>query len=224
VLIGGMLLPVIGGLYYYFPLMTDRRLSDRLGRIAFWLLFAGFNITFLPMHLTGLLGMPRRVYTYSSVAGIDELNLVSSIGAAVIAAGILVLCLDVFRPNSLKKISARNPWNAGTLEWLQRVPGENWGVRSVPPVSSRYPLWEQPGLMANVDAGAYYLPDATEQLRETLITAPVTTEPVQCLRVPGPTWITLIAAIFTAGVFVFATYHWWLATGVAGVLALAAIL
>jgi cytochrome c oxidase subunit I+III len=219
VLIGGMLLPVIGGLYYYFPLMTDRRLSDRLGRIAFWLLFAGFNITFLPMHLTGLLGMPRRVYTYSSVAGIDELNLVSSIGAAVIAAGILVLCLDVFRPNSLKKISARNPWNAGTLEWLQRVPGENWGVRSVPPVSSRYPLWEQPGLMANVDAGAYYLPDATEQLRETLITAPVTTEPVQCLRVPGPTWITLIAAIFTAGVFVFATYHWWLAPRVAGGLA-----
>ncbi len=224
VLIGGMLLPVIGGLYYYFPLMTDRRLSDRLGRIAFWLLFAGFNITFLPMHLTGLLGMPRRVYTYPSANGIDELNLLSSIGAAVIGAGMLVLCLDVFRPNARKALTARNPWNAGTLEWLQRVPGENWGVRSVPPVASRYPLWDQPGLADNVDAGAYYLPDAAEELRETLITSPVATRPVQCLRVPGPTWITIIAAVFTAGVFVFATYHWWLATAVAAVLTLAAIL
>ncbi|HEX5789135.1 MAG TPA: cbb3-type cytochrome c oxidase subunit I [Woeseiaceae bacterium] len=224
VLIGGMLMPVIGGVYYYYPIMAGRRLSDRMGRIAFWLLFAGFNITFLPMHLTGLLGMPRRVYTYPSIAGIDELNLLSTAGALVIAAGVLVLCVDVCRPNARKARSERNPWNAGTLEWLQRMPGENWGVRSVPPVSSRYPLWDDAALAANVDAGAYFLPDATAGLRETLLTTPVNAEPAQCLRVPGPTWITLIAALCTAGVFVFATYHWWLATGVASLCTLAAIL
>src|SRR5690606_2909107 len=82
-LIGGMLFPVIGAVYYYFPVIKGKQLSPRIGRIAFWLIFAGFNVTFLPMHLTGLLGMPRRVFTYQTADGFDALNLVSTIGAFV---------------------------------------------------------------------------------------------------------------------------------------------
>ena len=90
VLIGGTVFPIFAGLYYFFPLATARKLSDRLGRVAFWLMLVGFNVTFLPMHLTGLRGMVRRGVTYPEEVGFDVLNLVSSVGAFILAAGILI--------------------------------------------------------------------------------------------------------------------------------------
>jgi len=224
VLIGGMLFPVAAGFHYFFPLATGKHLSAKLGRIAFWLMFVGFNVAFLPMHLTGLLGMPRRVFTYGAGLGFDLLNLISTVGAFVFATGILVFVWDVVRPKRAEPYAKRNPWRAGTLEWVSEMPGEAWGIRSIPPIRSRYPLWEQDDLFEVVDSGRGLLPDAEEGQRETLITTAIDAEPVQVLRVPGPTWVTIWAALFTGGVFIFATYHWWWATLVAGVLALVAIL
>ncbi|HAQ87745.1 MAG TPA: cytochrome ubiquinol oxidase subunit I, partial [Pseudomonas sp.] len=224
VLIGGMLFPVIAGLYYFFPLARNKTLSDRLGRIAFWLMFIGFNIAFLPMHFTGLLGMPRRVYTYGPDMGFDMLNMVSTVGAFILAAGVAVLVWDVLRPKGKQPYSARNPWNAGTLEWLAEMPGRAWGARSIPIIKSRYPLWDQPNLMRDVDAGRFYLPDAEEGKRETLISSIIDAEPIQCLRVPGPTFLSMWAAIFTGGLFIFATYSWYVAALVSGGLALITIL
>jgi cytochrome c oxidase subunit I+III len=223
-LFGGMLFPVIGGFYYFFPLVNGKPLSPRLGRIAFWLLFSGFNIAFLPMHLTGLLGMPRRVYTYTEGAGFDTLNMISTIGAFILAAGFLVFVWDVIRPKGKQPYSERNPWNAGTLEWLAEMPDKPWGTRSIPLVKSRYPLWDQPDFMRDVDAGRFYLPDAEEGKRETLVTSTIDAEPVQCLRVAGPTFKTMLAALFTGGVFIFSTYHWWWPALISGVLALGMIL
>src|SRR5690606_9330967 len=157
VLIGGMLFPVAAGLYYFFPLTGGRRLSDRLGKWAFWLMFVGFNVTFLPMHLTGLKGMPRRVFTYPENLGLNSLNLISSVGAYALAAGIALLLWDVVRPKGGKPYAKRNPWHAGTLEWLAEMPGKPWGVRSIPFVESRYPLWEQEGFVRAVDEGRFYL-------------------------------------------------------------------
>ena len=137
VLIGGMLFPLIAGIYYYYPLINARMLSMRLGRIAFWLMFVGFNIAFFPMHLTGLRGMPRRVFTYPEGIGWDWLNLVSTVGAFILAAGVLVVVVDVVRPKHRQPRGEQNPWNAGTLEWLNE-PEENWGVRSIP--GDRKPL------------------------------------------------------------------------------------
>jgi cytochrome c oxidase subunit I+III len=224
VLIGGMLFPIVAGFYYYFPLVTGKKLSDRLGRTAFWLMFSGFNIAFLPMHLTGLRGMPRRVFTYPEGLGWDTLNMVSTVGAFIFAAGILVVLLDVMRPKRRQPYAERNPWNAGTLEWLCEMPGKPWGVRSIPLVTSRYPLWEQANFVRDVDEGRFFLPDAEEGERETLVTSVLDAEGVQCLRVPGPTFLTMAAAVFTGGVFIFATYHWYAATAVSGVLALASII
>ncbi|MDX6749781.1 cytochrome c oxidase subunit I [Geminicoccaceae bacterium 1502E] len=223
-LIGGGLFPIVAGIYYFFPLVSGRKLSDRLGKWVFWLMFLGFNIAFLPMHLSGLRGMPRRVFTYPEGLGLEQLNLVSTIGAFVFAAGFALLVIDVLRPRRGQPYAEKNPWNAGTLEWLIEMPGESWGVRSVPHITSRYPLWEQEGLARDVAEGRCYLPDAEEGQRETLISTTIDAHPVQCLRVPGPTFITLWAALFTGGVFVFATFHWWFATLVSGVLAGAAIL
>jgi cytochrome c oxidase subunit I+III len=221
VLIGGSIFPVVAGFYYFYPLVLERRLSERLGRVAFWLMFAGFNLTFLPMHLTGLLGMVRRVYTYPAELGFDGLNLASSAGAFVLAAGFAVFACDLLRPR--KPRSERNPWRAGTLEWLAEMSGRTWGVRSIPEIDSRNPLWDDPHFERDVDEGRYYLPDAQEGRRETLVTSVIDARPVQCLRLPGSTFVTFWAALFLGGVFIFATYHWWWATGLSAVLALGAI-
>jgi cytochrome c oxidase subunit I+III len=224
VLIGGSIFPIAAGVYYFFPFVTGKVLSDRLGRVAFWLMFVGFNVTFVPMHLTGLRGMVRRVYTYPADLGFDTLNLVSSIGAFILAAGILVFVWDVIRPRGTQAYSARNPWRAGTLEWLAEMPSKPWGVRSIQEIDSRYPLWDQPDFLQHVDEGRFYLPDAEEGRRETLVTTPVDARPVQCLRVGGNSFLPLVAAIFTGGVFVFSTFHWWWLALASGVLALASVL
>jgi cytochrome c oxidase subunit I+III len=209
VLIGGALFPIFAGCYYYFPLINGKQLSNRLGTIGFWLAFIGFNIAFLPMHLTGLLGMPRRVFTYPEGLGFDALNLTSSIGAFVLAAGVGVIFWDLLRPKGTQPYSARNPWNAGTLEWLQEMPGKPWGVRSIPEIDSRYPLWDQANFERDVDEGRFYLPDAEEGKRETIVTSAVDARPEYCLRLPGPSFVPLIAAVATGGFFVFGTFSLW---------------
>jgi cytochrome c oxidase subunit I+III len=210
VLIGGALFPIFAGLYYFYPILTDRMLSERLGRIAFWLTFIGFNVAFLPMHLTGLRGMPRRVFTYEANLGFDELNLVSTIGAFILAAGIAVICVDVVRPRRDRTYPPRNPWNAGTLEWVQEMPSKPWGIRSIPQIETRYPLWDQPNILRDIDEGRFYLPDAEEGRRETLVTTVIDAVPVQCQRLPGPSFVPLIGALTLGGFFIFGTYHLWL--------------
>src|SRR5687768_11237742 len=128
VLIAGAVFPVIAGLYYYYPLALGKLLSPRLGRIAFWLIFIGFNATFLPMHWTGLLGLPRRVFTYPAELGLDSLNLLSTVGAFVLALGFVIVAWDVVRPKAKEPVAPRNPWQSGSIEWLQEMPGESWGL------------------------------------------------------------------------------------------------
>ncbi|MFP7571060.1 cytochrome c oxidase subunit I [Marivita sp. S2033] len=206
-LFGGMVFPVIAGVYYFFPFIRKKLLSERLGRWAFWLVFTGFHITFLPMHLTGLLGMPRRVFTYSADSGWGWLNLISTLGAFVIAAGFAVFVWDLIRPKGDQPQIPRNPWTAGTLEWSHDVPEELWGARSIPHITSRYPLWDDPKLVERMDAGRYYLPDSPHGHRETLVTSVIDATPELAQRVTGPAWITLWAAAFTGGAFIFPTFH-----------------
>jgi cytochrome c oxidase subunit I+III len=224
VLIGGTIFPFAAACYYYYPLIGGKKLSDKLGRISFWFLFVGFNVTFLPMHFTGLRGMPRRVYTYPAGLGLETLNLISSIGAIVIFIGFAVLMWDIFRPKAKQRLSERNPWGAGTLEWLQEMPGRSWGVRSLPEIDSRYPLWDQPNIIRDVDEGRFYLPDAEEGKLEMLVTSVIDAKPVQCLRVKGPSFIALVAAIFTGGIFIFPTFKMWWLMLISAVIALIVII
>lgn len=223
VLIGGSLFPIIAGIYYYAPLVKKRQLSEKLGTWAFWLILIGFNVTFFPMHISGLLGMPRRVFTYPEELGVNGLNLTSTIGSFILAGGLLIIVIDILRPRKGEPYSKKNPWGAGTLEWLQEIPDKLWGVRTIPVITSRYPLWEQRDFAQDVSEGKFYLPDAAEEMRETMITSTLDAKPMQCLRVPGPTFITHIAALFSAGFFIFATFHWWIPTILSGVLAVVAI-
>lgn len=223
VLIGGMLFPVVAGIYYYYPLIDGKHLSERLGRAAFWLMFAGFNVAFFPMHFTGLLGMPRRVFTYPGDLGWNWLNLVSTGGAFVFASGIALVVFDVIRPKHRLPRGEQNPWNAGTLEWISE-PEENWGVRSIPHVASRYPLWEQPDLAREIGEGRWYLPDAAEGRREGLITSVLDAQPEQVLRVGGTSTVTIVSALSLGAVFVALTFKWWIATAIAALVCFSAIL
>jgi cytochrome c oxidase subunit I+III len=201
VLVGGMVFPLFATFYYWAPMGSKNMLSERLGRWVFWLMFAGFNIAFLPMHLTGLLGMPRRVWTYPSGLGWDPLNMTSTIGAYVLGAGVLLFVIDLvvrFRPGQ----GPNNPWGAGTLEWL---PNDVYSTRSIPLVTSREPLWDQPNLAEDVKAGGYYLPGAPTGGRETLVTSPIDARPQYVIQMPGAGWPPFLAAVFTAAFFLLLT-------------------
>ncbi|AMJ62988.1 cytochrome c oxidase subunit I [Bosea sp. PAMC 26642] len=222
VLFGGMVFPLFAAVYYWTPAFSSRPLSERLGKWAFGLIFAGFNIAFLPMHITGLIGMPRRVYTYPAGMGWDWLNLVSTIGAFMLAAGIMVFLIDVARNLRLtSREPAGNVWGAGTLEWL---PNHSFGIRSTPRVTSREPLWRQPGLADAVDAGRYYLPRTATGMRETIVTSPVEAEPQYVMRLSGPGWAHLAAAVFTAGFFLLLTVKAVVLASICGVLAVVSII
>jgi cytochrome c oxidase subunit I+III len=201
VLIGGMVFPLFAALYYWAPMASRRPLSETLGRWAFGLMFAGTNLTFFPMHLTGLLGMPRRVYTYPSGLGWDGLNLLSSAGAVMLAAGVGVVVIDFarnFRSSALH--NAGNIWNAGTLEWAM---GGAYSMRSIAKVTGRYATWDQPGLTEELRAGHHYMPASPTGGRETLVTSPIDARPQYVLQLPSADWAPLVAALFTAGFFVF---------------------
>jgi cytochrome c oxidase subunit I+III len=204
VLIGGMVFPLFAAFYYWVPYTSRNALSERVGRWVFGLMFAGFHVAFFPMHLSGLIGMPRRVYTYPAEMGWGTLNLISTIGAFILAAGVALFILDLARRFRMSaEGNAGNVWNAGTLEWL---PSGNFSNRSIPIVTSAYPLWDQPGLAERVEAGAYYLPGAVTGGRDTLITSATDARPQWVLRLPMPGWAPLLGAWFTAGCFVLLTF------------------
>ena len=203
VLIGGMVFPLFAAIYYWTPAVSTRRLSERLGKWVFGLMFAGVNVTFFPQHIVGLMGMPRRVYTYPADMGWDAINLISTVGAFAIAAGVLLFLYDLAR-NFRYSVAdnSGNVWNAGTLEWL---PAGFYGVRSIPLISGREPLWDDPDLARDVEAGRYFLPGSATGRRETLITAPLNAAPQALLLMPGPSWRSFFAAAFTAALFLLLT-------------------
>jgi cytochrome c oxidase subunit I len=139
-----LIFPVLAALYYWVPKIHGRMLSERLGKISFGLVFLGFNLTFFPQHILGFLGMPRRVYTYDRGLGWDVYNLLSSLGAFVLAAGVLILLVDYFRAVRSGPRATPNPWGASTLEWATTSPPEEFNFEVPPVVHSRDPLWDEP--------------------------------------------------------------------------------
>jgi cytochrome c oxidase subunit 1/cytochrome c oxidase subunit I+III len=163
VLAGGTLFGVFAGIYYWFPKMFGRMLDERLGKLSFWVMFVGFNVGFFPMHVSGLLGMPRRVYTYAPSPGVDAANLISTIGAYVFAIGVLVTLWNVVRSRATGAVAGPNPWGAATLEWLAASPPEDYNFASMPVVSGRDPLWTNA-----VSAGPAYDADRLTPRTSTL--------------------------------------------------------
>ncbi len=218
VLIGGAVFPVFAAFYYWFPLPTAKRLSERTGRWVFGLIFVGFHLTFGPMHLLGLWGMPRRIYTYPEGLGWEWLNLAASLGAALLGLGILLFLADlVITLRSRERAAGDDPWKAGTLEWVGGTPVNQAGIASVPTITSLYPLWDQPGLASEIRAGQHLIPRVYTGGRETMRVSPVHAVPQQLLQVPGPSWMPVLAAVTTAIFVVGGLVHsaWMIAAGAA---------
>jgi cytochrome c oxidase subunit I+III len=221
VLIGGLVFPMFAALYYWMPLVNGHMMSEPLSRWIFGLMFGGFNVAFFPMHLTGLLGMPRRVYTYGTEMGWDLLNLVSSIGALLLAIGIALFLVDAVLVLRRPKRDAGNPWRAATLEWL---PTEDYATRSIPDVKSVDPLWDYPQLPEEVEQGRHWLPGSATGARETIVTSPVQARPLYLQVLPGDSWWPFIAALGTAGFFLLLTVELALAAWAFGITAIVAVL
>jgi cytochrome c oxidase subunit 1 len=142
VLIGGTLFAVLAAVYYWFPKATGRMMGESLGRWHFWLMFIGFNLTFLPMHFSGLLGMPRRIYTYEPGRGWEIWNQLTSLGAVVQAAAFAVFFVNIAWSLRRGKPAGNDPWDAWTLEWATNSPPPVYNFEIIPQVASRRPLWD----------------------------------------------------------------------------------
>jgi cytochrome c oxidase subunit I+III len=143
VLIGGTVFPLFAGLYYWLPKITGRMLDERLGWWSAGIMFVGFNLAFFPMHLSGLLGMPRRVYTYPAGMGLEVYNLLSTVGAFVFVVGIALTVLNFFRSLRRGAPAGDNPWDADSLEWSVSSPPPNAQYARIPVVRDRHPLWDE---------------------------------------------------------------------------------
>jgi len=201
VLVGGFVFPMLAAAYYWLPHVTGRQRVMRVGEAAFWLIFVGFNMTFFLMHLTGLLGMPRRIDTYSAEMGWTWLNLLSSVGGFVQAFGFALFLIDVVLQVRLGRRHDRDPWGADTLEWAMATPPPAYNFASLPTVASREPLADAPDLALRLARGEGMLATARHDWRETLAVDMTSGAAEHVVVLPGNGWWPIATAAALGGFF-----------------------
>jgi cytochrome c oxidase subunit I+III len=213
VLIGGVVFPIFAGLYHWLPKITGRLLSERLGRWSFALMFSGFHVAFFPQHMLGLQGMPRRIYTFLPADGWEALNMISTLGAFVLAAGVAVTVWNLARSRRRGRQSGPDPWDGGTLEWAAESPPRPENFAAIPTVVSRSPLWEP----APAEQREGLLADSDGLTREVVISDVLRGEPRYVAPVPRESWTPLAAALALFVVFASVLIEAWalLAFGIA---------
>jgi cytochrome c oxidase subunit I+III len=202
VLIGGAVFPLFGAFHYWFPKVTGRLLNEKLGHLTFWTMFVGFNLTFFPMHILGLRGMPRRVYTYQPNLGWGDLNMLASVGGVILTLGVLLFIVNALRSLRSGVRAGDNPWGAATLEWATSSPPPAYNFLRPPTVDSRDTLWTQPpdqpvvvGLRSDV--------------REVLVTRALDAEPDLRSEFPDSSIWPLLAALATTATFIGSIFTPW---------------
>tara|TARA_B100002003_G_C14123541_1_gene540433 strand:- start:65 stop:2044 length:1980 start_codon:yes stop_codon:yes gene_type:complete len=210
VLIGINLFGVLAGLHFWFPKFTGRMMSETRGRVAFWIVFGGFNLAFLPMHWTGLMGMPRRIYTYPEGAGWETANLITTLGSFLLAAGLALVAANLWHGLRRGPPAGDDPWEAPTLEWAVSSPPPPYNFAVIPVVASRHPLWEE-----RLDEGdgrsSLHRGLVLDRGKEALLTTALDAEPELIVPMPQDTlWpfaTTLALSVLFAGLL-FAAWAW----------------
>jgi cytochrome c oxidase subunit I+III len=223
VLVGGFVFPMLAAAYYWLPHVTGRTPAHQLSVPAFWLIFIGFNMTFFLMHLTGLRGMPRRIYTYPGEVGWDWLNLLSSLGGFILTIGFALVVIDVVLQVRFGRPFRRDPWHAATLEWATATPPPSYNFASLPVLERRADMLEPARIGPVLAAGEGYLGFARHGWMETLGVEAASGRIDQTIILPRQTFLPLWTALATAGFFLsFLFKQYWAApiaiTAVVGLL------
>ena len=206
---GAFAFPLLAALYYYLPLLTGRTAVHRLSVPAFWLVFIGFNLTFFFMHLVGLLGMPRRVFTYTGDEGWTGLNLLSSVGGFIMTIGFGLVVIDLLAQIRYGRKVRRDPWKAETLEWAMPIPPTPYTFASIAHVEPRADRVGPGELAPSLARGEGYLGFTRNGWQETLGVHMTSGAPEQLIVLPRATYLPLFIALTTAGVvlgFLFKLY------------------
>ncbi|OZM77200.1 cytochrome c oxidase subunit I [Pseudonocardia sp. MH-G8] len=193
VLFGGAVFPVLAGLYYWWPKFTGRMTSARLGVWSFWIIFIGFNLTFFPMHLSGLLGMPRRIYTYPADAGWTVWNLLSTVGAYVLTVGLLLTVVAFAHSLRRGARAPDDPWGGDSLEWATASPPEHYNFPVLPTVATLHPMWDEQSLATlehHRDDETRVLADGHQVLRSSELDG----EPEHPVEMPGDSLVPFVVA------------------------------
>jgi cytochrome c oxidase subunit I len=223
VLIGINVFPVVGAAYFWFPKISGRLLDETLGRWNFWTMFLGFNLAFLPMHVTGLLGMPRRVYTYNDYGGWQLLNLITSVGSFIFAIGILLFFVNVIKSLKSGLPAGKNPWDGPTLEWSIPSPPPPYNFAIIPTIASRHPLWEDrigsDGALSSLERGMLL-----DRGKETIATTALDAAPEMILEMPEDSAAPVLLAAGLCAVFAGLLLKFWGVAGMGGLVVGAAMI
>ena len=202
VLIGGALFPLFGAFCYWYPKATGRLMSETWGRVSFALVLGGFNLGFFPMHILGLMGMPRRIYTYSPETGWGPLNLVASIGTLIASAGAAIFVLNAIISLWRGRVAGADPWGGSSLEWATPSPPPSYNFDHTPVVDSPTPLWTSPGEPAGLQG-------LSLDRREVLVTTTVDAHPDNRQKSPRPSLWPLVTALAVTVLFVGSIFTPW---------------
>jgi len=202
VLIGANVFPVFAGLYFWIPKMTGRMMNERLGKWSFWVMFVGFNIGFFPMHLVGIMGMPRRIYTYPAGLGLQPMNELMTFGAFMLGIGILLSIINLFYILRRGEYAGNNPWNADGLEWAMESPPPVYETVHIPAVSTRHPLWDE--FDEDEDPGDERV---LAQARLTLTTSLLDAVPLSAASMPKESLVPLMMSLALFGFFLALVYQ-----------------
>ncbi len=202
VLVGGALMGIFGAIYYWWPKMFGRLLHEGMGKAHWALMMIGMNVAFFPMHFSGLLGMPRRIYTYDSQLGLDSLNLVSTVGAFLFGASFLIFMFNVWWSRKRGAVAGKNPWNAATLEWAMSSPPPVYNFSVQPEVHSRLPLWQEGGVneIPDIPPGPVHVPGGSFW--------PISTAFGILVAAVGAVTHLLGMVLLAAGITVISIYLW----------------
>ena len=210
VVAGALAFPMLAGMYYWLPLLTGRTAVRGLSTLAFWLVFVGFNLTFFMMHLTGLMGMPRRVYTFYGDEGWNWLNLLSSVGSFIMTIGFALVVIDLIVQLRYGRRVRRDPWRAATLEWAMPIPPQPYAFASIPHFDTATERAAPGDTALSLARGEGYLGFTRNGWPEALGVHITSGKPEQLIVLPQPTYLPLVTAIATAAVVLAILFKFYL--------------
>ncbi|MFL5865722.1 MAG: cytochrome c oxidase subunit I [Thermoleophilaceae bacterium] len=217
VIFGAAVFPLLGGMYYWFPKVTGRMYHERLGQASFWVTFVGMNLTFFPMHIVGLLGMPRRQYTYPGGLGWTGYNLVETLGSYILAAGLLMVVFNLVRSLFRGAPAGNDPFGGDTLEWSTTSPPPSYNYAVIPRVTSPYAMWDRDDRDADIRDLGGEGERVLDKGHETPASSVLDADWDEILEMPSKSWSPILTAAALAATFaMLLTRHYVIAAVCAG--------